>query len=97
MVSSILGAACGLHGMRVAGPGTRHVDKRLRPRASSPEAVKKSKVARFASETRSDASRADEGDAGTSERRRGEADGFVSPQNGSLWIFSQPLSAPGWR
>src|SRR6266852_5860668 len=30
-------------------------------------------------------------DAGTSWRRRNEADGVVPPQDGSLWIFSQPL------
>jgi hypothetical protein len=30
-------------------------------------------------------------DAGTSWRSRNEADGVVPPQDGSLWIFSQPL------
>jgi hypothetical protein len=31
-------------------------------------------------------------DAGTSGRRRNEADGVVPPQDGPLWILSQPLS-----
>src|SRR5215212_7137246 len=35
------------------------------------------------------------GDAGTSRRRRNEADGLLPPQDRSLWISSQPLRMTG--